>query len=48
MKFFNIIKVKINHLIEKAKYNAAKPLADKILGLISLLESNFKENIYKK
>ena len=39
MKFFNIIKVKINHLIEKAKYNAAKPLADKILGLISLLES---------
>ena len=39
MKFFNIIKVKINHLIEKARYNAAKPLADKILGFISLMES---------
>ena len=38
MKLFNI-KVKINHLIEKAKYNAAKPLADKILGFISLIES---------
>ncbi len=38
MKFFNI-KFKINHLIEKAKYNAAKPLADKILGFLSLMES---------
>ena len=38
MKFLNI-KVKINNLIEKAKYNAAKPLAEKILGFISLIES---------
>ena len=38
MKFFNI-KIKINVLIEKAKHNAAKPLADKILGFISLTES---------
>ncbi|GIS09862.1 MAG: cytochrome b561 [Alphaproteobacteria bacterium] len=38
MKFLNI-KTKINLLIEKAKYNAAKPLADKILGFISLIES---------
>ena len=33
------IKTKIELLIEKAKYNAAKPLAEKILGFISLLES---------
>ncbi len=33
------IKTKINLLIEKAKLNAAKPLANKILGFISLLES---------
>ena len=33
------IKTKIDLLIEKAKYNAAQPLADKILGFISLLES---------
>jgi membrane protein YqaA with SNARE-associated domain len=38
MKFLNI-KTKIDLLIEKAKYNAARPLADKILGFISLLES---------
>ena len=38
MKFFNI-KTKIDLLIKKAKYNAAQPLADKILGFISLLES---------
>ena len=38
MKFLNI-KTKIDLLIEKAKYNAAQPLADKILGFISLLES---------
>ena len=38
MKFFNS-KIKINNLIEKAKQNAAKPLADKILGFISLIES---------
>lgn len=38
MKFFNT-KVKINSLIEKAKQNAAKPLANKILGFISLIES---------
>ncbi len=38
MKFLSI-KTKIDLLIEKAKYNAAKPLADKILGFISLLES---------
>ena len=33
------IKNKIDLLIEKAKYNTAKPLAEKILGFISLLES---------
>ena len=38
MKFLKI-KTKINHLVEKAKYNAAKPFADKILGFISLIES---------
>ena len=38
MKFLSI-NTKIDLLIEKAKYNAAKPLADKILGFISLLES---------
>ena len=38
MKFLDI-KTKINLLIEKAKYNAARPLADKILGFISLFES---------
>ena len=38
MKFFNT-KVKINDLIEKAKQNAAKPVADKILGFVSLIES---------
>ena len=38
MKFLSI-KTKIDLLIEKAKYNAAQPLADKILGFISLLES---------
>ncbi len=38
MKFL-IIKTKIDLLIEKAKYNAARPLADKILGFISFLES---------
>ena len=36
---FLSIKTKIDLLIEKAKYNAALPLADKILGFISLLES---------
>ena len=39
MKFFNLIKVKINHLIEKTRYNATKSLAEKILGFISLIES---------
>ena len=38
MKFFNI-KIKINVLIDKAKHNAEKPLADKILGFISITES---------
>ena len=38
MEFLNI-KTKINLLIEKAKYNAAQPLADKILGFISFIES---------
>ena len=33
------IKTKINLLIEKAKHNAEKSLADKILGFISLIES---------
>ena len=36
---FLSIKTKIDLLIEKAKYNAAKPFADKILGFISLIES---------
>ena len=38
MKFL-IIKTKIDLLIEKAKYNAARPIADKILGFVSFLES---------
>ena len=38
MKFLHI-KTKINLLIEKAKYNSAQPLADKILGFISFIES---------
>ena len=38
MKFLHI-KTKINLLIEKAKYNATQPLADKILGFISFIES---------
>ena len=38
MKFLNV-KNKINLLIEKAKQNAAKSIADKILGFISLIES---------
>ena len=38
MKFLSI-KTKIDLLIEKAKYNAAQPLADKILGFISMIES---------
>ena len=38
MKFLNI-KTKINLLIEKAKHNAAKSIAEKILGFISLIES---------
>ena len=38
MKFLKI-KTKINVLIEKAKLNAAKPFADKVLGFISLIES---------
>ena len=38
MKFFDT-KVKINNLIEKARQNAAKPVADKILGFVSLIES---------
>ena len=38
MKFLDI-KTKSNLLIEKAKYNAARPLADKILGFISFIES---------
>ena len=33
------IKTKINLLIEKAKHNAEKSLADKILGFISIIES---------
>ena len=36
---FLSIKTKIDLLIEKAKYNAKKPLAEKILGFISLIES---------
>ena len=38
MKFL-IIKTKIDLLIEKAKYNAKKPLAEKILGFDSSIES---------
>ena len=38
MKFLNA-KTKINLLIEKAKQNAAKSIADKILGFIALIES---------
>ena len=38
MKFLNV-KIKINLLIEKAKQNAAKSIAEKILGFISLIES---------
>ena len=38
MKFLKV-KTKINFLIEKAKYNATQPLADKILGFISFIES---------
>ena len=36
---FLSIKTKIDLLIEKAKYNAKKPLAEKILGFVSLIES---------
>ena len=36
---FLSIKTKIDLLIEKAKYNAKKPLAEKILGFISSIES---------
>ena len=38
MKFLNV-KNKINLLIEKAKQNAAKSIAEKIIGFISLIES---------
>ena len=38
MKFLNV-KTKIDLLIEKAKQNAAKSIAEKILGFISLIES---------
>ena len=38
MKFLNI-KNKINLLIEKAKQDAAKSIAEKIIGFISLIES---------
>ena len=38
MKFLNA-KTKINLLIEKAKQNAARSIADKIIGFISLIES---------
>ena len=38
MKYLKI-KTKINLLIEKAKHNAEKNLADKILGFISIIES---------
>ena len=38
MKFLNV-KTKINHLIKKAKQNAAKSIAEKIIGFISLIES---------
>ena len=33
------IREEINNLIEKAKTNAVKPLADKVLGFISMIES---------
>ena len=36
---FKIFEKKINTLIEKAQSNAAKPLADKVLGFISMIES---------
>ena len=36
---FNNYKNIINNLIEKAKTNAVKPLADKVLGFISMIES---------
>ena len=36
---FNNYKIIINNLIEKAKTNAVKPLADKVLGFISIIES---------
>ena len=38
MKFLNV-KTKIGLLIEKAKQNAAKSIAEKILGFVSLIES---------
>ena len=34
-----ILNIKIKILIDKAKHNATKPLADKILGFFSLIES---------
>ena len=34
---FKIFEKKINTLIEKAQSNAAKPLADKVLGFISMI-----------
>ena len=36
---FNNYKIIINNLIEKAKTNAVKPLADNVLGFISMIES---------
>ena len=36
---FKNFEKKINTLIEKAQSNAAKPLADKVLGFISMIES---------
>ena len=36
---FNYCKNIINSLIEKAKTNAVKPLAEKVLGFISMIES---------
>ena len=36
---FNNYKIITNNLIEKAKTNAVKPLADKVLGFISMIES---------
>ena len=36
---FKIFEKKINTLIEKAQSNAVKPLADKVLGFISIIES---------